>query len=152
MDIYGHIKILHRVKSAHLDIFSEVTLRPNEDERSEGGVSPDLRDPLLRNVLERGGTDHAKAQQEHICTGVTQRTQLVKLILGRLGEVKNKKASKDKRRNSQKPLNFHLLMHSDKEKKSDQCVVGESDYKFKAEEVTEQIQIQSHKWSRKTKF
>lgn len=70
----------------HLDILSKVTLRPHKDERSEGGVFPNLRNPLLRNILEGGWTDNAEAQQEHICTGVTQRTQLVKLILERLGE------------------------------------------------------------------
>lgn len=75
----------------HLDIFSEVTLRPNENEWSEGCVSPDLWNPLLRNILEGGGTDDAEAQQEHICTGVTQRPQLVKLILERSGEIKRKR-------------------------------------------------------------
>lgn len=72
----------------HLDIFSEVTLRPDEDHRSEWRVSPDLLNPLVRNVLEGGGTDHAEAQQEHICTGVAQRPQLVELILGRSREKK----------------------------------------------------------------
>lgn len=76
---------------AHLDIFSEVALRPNEDEWSEGGVSPDLWNPLLRNVLEGGRTDDAEAQQEHICTGVTQRPQLVKLILERARQRERKK-------------------------------------------------------------
>lgn len=75
--------MLHRLNLLHLDIFPEVALRPDKDERSEGGVPPDLWDPLLRNVLEGGGTDDAEAQQEHVCAGVTQRPQLVKLILER---------------------------------------------------------------------
>ena len=79
--------MLYRANSPHLDIFSEVTLRPNKDKWGKGGVSADLWDPLLRNVLERGGTHNTEAQQEHICTGVTQRTQLIKLILERLGEI-----------------------------------------------------------------
>lgn len=61
----------HRLNLLHLDVFSEVALRPDEDERSEGGVSPDLWDPLLWDVLEGGGADDAEAQQEHICAGVT---------------------------------------------------------------------------------
>lgn len=76
--------------SPHLDIFSEVTLRPDEDEWSEGGVSPDLWDPLVRHVLERGGTDNTEAQQEHVCTGVAEGTELVELILGKyLGEIES---------------------------------------------------------------
>lgn len=52
-------------------------------------MSPDLWNPLLRNILEGGGTDDTEAQQEHIGTGVTQRPQLIKLILERWGEVKS---------------------------------------------------------------
>lgn len=48
---------------------------------------PDLWDPLLRDVLKRGRTDDTEAQQEDIGTGVTQRTQLVKLILQRSEEI-----------------------------------------------------------------
>lgn len=48
-------------------------------------MSPDLWNPLLRNVLEGSRTDDTEAQQEDICTGVTQRPQLVKLILERQG-------------------------------------------------------------------
>lgn len=65
----------------HLDVVPEVALRPDEDERREGRVSPHLGDPLLGNILERGGTDDAEAQQEHVGAGVTQRTQLVELLL-----------------------------------------------------------------------
>lgn len=50
----------------------------------------DLWDPLLRNILERGGTNYAEAQQEHICTGVTQGPQLVKLFLDEVKIVKMK--------------------------------------------------------------
>lgn len=65
----------------HLDIFSEVALCPNEHKWSEGGVRSDLWNPFLRNVLEGGWANYAEAQQENVSTGVTQRTQLVKLIL-----------------------------------------------------------------------
>lgn len=85
--------MLHRTSFPHLDIFSQVTLGANEDERSKGGMSADLWDPLLRNVLERGRTDNTEAQQEHVCTGVAQRTQLVKLILDRLGEIRRERVS-----------------------------------------------------------
>lgn len=44
-------------------------------------MSPDLWDPLFRDILEGGGTNHAEAQQEHISAGVAERSQLVKLIL-----------------------------------------------------------------------
>lgn len=74
---------------SYLDIVSEVTLRPNKDERSKGCMSPDLWDPFLRNILKRGRTDDTEAQQEHVGTGVTQRTQLVKLILERSVEIKS---------------------------------------------------------------
>lgn len=77
--------MLHRTHFLHLDIFSKVTLRPNEYKRHEWGVSPNLWNPLLRNVLEGSRTDDAEAQQEDICAGVTQRPQLVKLILEREG-------------------------------------------------------------------
>lgn len=80
-----HVLVMPRVYFLHLDVSSEVTLRPDEDERGEGGVSPDLWNPLLGNVLEGCGADDAEAQQEHICTCVTQRPQLVKLILRRSG-------------------------------------------------------------------
>lgn len=82
---FMHVLVMPRVYFLHLDVSSEVTLRPDEDERDEGGVSPDLWNPLLGNVLEGRGADDAKAQQEHICTRVTQRPQLVKLILRRSG-------------------------------------------------------------------
>lgn len=70
-----------KYKFLHLDIFPQVTLRPHEDEWRKGDVFSDLRDPFLWNILERGGTDHAEAQEKHICTGVAQRTQPVKLFL-----------------------------------------------------------------------
>lgn len=84
--LFAYVLVLHKIHFLHLDIFSEVTLRPNQDEWSKGGVSSDLRNPLLWYVLEGGGTDDTEAQQEHICTGVTQRPQLVKLILERSRE------------------------------------------------------------------
>lgn len=68
-------------KTPHLDIFSEVTLRPHEDQGSEGGVFTDFRDPFFRNVLKGGGTDDTEAQHEHICTGVAEWAEPVKLIL-----------------------------------------------------------------------
>lgn len=77
--------MLGRIRLFHLDIFSQVALRADKDERRGGGVSPDLWDPLLRNVLEGGGANHAEAQQEHIGAGVTERPQLVELILERRG-------------------------------------------------------------------
>lgn len=52
----------------------------------------DLGDPLLRDVLERGGTNYAEAQQEHICTGVTQGAQLVKLFLDEVKTVEMKQS------------------------------------------------------------
>lgn len=74
-------------KNPHLDVFSEITLRSNEDHRRERGMLPNLWHPLLGNVLKWGRTDDTEAQQEHICTGVTQRAQLVELILERSGEI-----------------------------------------------------------------
>lgn len=88
--MYVYVKKLYGAQWPYLDIVSEVTLCPNKDERSKGRVSPDLWDPLLRNVLERGRTYDTEAQQEHIGAGVTQRTQLVKLILKRSEGIKTK--------------------------------------------------------------
>lgn len=82
--LYRSIYIFYmqpKIHFPHLDIFPKVTLRPHQDEWREGDMFSDLWDPFLRNVLERGGTDHAEAQEEHICTGVTQRPQPVKLFL-----------------------------------------------------------------------
>ena len=80
-------KVLQRVHFLHLDIFSKVTLRADKDERSEGGMSADLWNPLLWNILEGGRTDDTEAQQEHVGAGVAQRSQLVKLILERRTKV-----------------------------------------------------------------
>lgn len=81
VQIYRKVHFLERF--LHLDIFSKVTLRSDEDERSQRGMLSDLGDPLLRYVLEGGRIDDAEAQQEHVHAGVTQRAQLVKLILER---------------------------------------------------------------------
>lgn len=41
----------------------------------------DVRDPLLGDVVEGGGVDHAKAQQEDVCVSVGQSPEFVKLLL-----------------------------------------------------------------------
>lgn len=78
--VHWSLPVLSQVNE-NLDILSEVTLGPNQDKWSEGGMLPDLWNPLLRNILEGCWADDTEAQQEHICTGVAQRAQLVELIL-----------------------------------------------------------------------
>lgn len=55
------IQIYIKVRFLHLDIFPKVTLRSDQDERSQRGVLSDLGDPLLRDVLEGGRVDDAEA-------------------------------------------------------------------------------------------
>lgn len=65
----------------HFDIFSKVRLGPNQDDGGLRAVTPNLRYPLLTDVLEGGGAHHAEAQQEDVCVGVAEGPQLVKLVL-----------------------------------------------------------------------
>lgn len=109
-DIQIYIKVHFLVHFLHLDIFSKVTLRSDEDERSQWGVLSDLGDPLLRDVLEGGRIDNAEAQQEHVHAGVTQRAQLVKLILERWrSRHREKRALTDRRECSSLPPSMIML-------------------------------------------
>lgn len=69
-------------------------------------MSPDLRDPLLRDVLEGDGADDAEAQQEHVGAGVAERTQLVELVLEERTQYVQIILSSDKQR---KPRNRKLI-------------------------------------------
>lgn len=110
-DIQIYIKVHFLVHFLHLDIFSKVTLRSDEDERSQWGVLSDLGDPLLRDVLEGGRIDNAEAQQEHVHAGVTQRAQLVKLVLERWRSRHREKKSI----NRSKRMHFFTAQHDNAE-------------------------------------
>lgn len=69
------------VQTPHLDVLSKITLCPDQNKRNQRGVFVDLRYPFFWDILEGGRTDHTEAQQEHICTGVAQGAELIKLIL-----------------------------------------------------------------------
>lgn len=59
----------------------EVRLGPDQNDGRRRVVRPDLRDPLLGDVVERGGVDHAEAQEEDVRVGVRQRPELIELLL-----------------------------------------------------------------------
>lgn len=59
----------------------EVRLGAHEDDGRGRVVRPDLRDPLLGDVVEGGGVDHAEAQEEDVRVGVGQRPEFVELLL-----------------------------------------------------------------------
>lgn len=44
-------------------------------------MSPDLRNPLLGDVVKRGGVDHAEAQEEDVRVGIGQSSESIKLFL-----------------------------------------------------------------------
>lgn len=44
-------------------------------------MSPDLRDPLLGDVVKRGGVDHAEAQEKDVRVGVGQSPEFIELLL-----------------------------------------------------------------------
>lgn len=44
-------------------------------------MGPDLRYPLLGDVVEWRGVDHAEAQEEDVCVGVGQSPEFIKLFL-----------------------------------------------------------------------
>jgi len=41
----------------------------------------DFREPLLLDVLKRGGRSHAKADQEYICLGIGQGAETIVVLL-----------------------------------------------------------------------
>uniref|UniRef100_A0A6B0V192 Putative secreted protein n=1 Tax=Ixodes ricinus TaxID=34613 RepID=A0A6B0V192_IXORI len=65
----------------HLDVRAEVALRAHQDKGCFGAVPPQLGQPLLRGVVERGGAHHREAEQEHRRVGVAQGPQRVKVVL-----------------------------------------------------------------------
>ena len=62
-------------------VVADVTLGANEQERGRGAVVADLREPLVANVLERGGGDDRVAHEEDVGVGVGQRAQTVVVLL-----------------------------------------------------------------------
>lgn len=63
------------------DVFSEIRLRPHEDDGGFGTVAANLRHPFLTDVLEGRGSHDTEAQEEDVGAGVAQRPELVELIL-----------------------------------------------------------------------
>lgn len=59
----------------------KVGLSPYENDGCGRVVGPDLWNPLLGDVVERGGVDHAEAQEEDVCVGVGQGSESIKLFL-----------------------------------------------------------------------
>lgn len=77
----------------------EVRLGPDQDDGGGRVVGPDLRDPLLGDVVKGGGVDQTEAEEEDVGVGVGQRSELVKLLLdGREGE-----SQKDERKRAESP-------------------------------------------------
>jgi len=64
-----------------VDVQQEVRLSPDQDDGRGRVVRPDLGDPLLGDVVERGGVDHAEAQEEDVRVGVGQSPEFIKLLL-----------------------------------------------------------------------
>lgn len=59
----------------------EVRLGPDQDDGGGRVVSPDLRDPLLGDVVEGGGIDQTEAEEEDVGVAVGQRSEFIKLLL-----------------------------------------------------------------------
>ena len=69
----------------HVDVQQEVGLRAHQDDGRRGVVRPDLGHPLLGDVVEGGGVDHAEAEDEDVRVGVGQGPEAVELLLGTRG-------------------------------------------------------------------
>lgn len=67
----------------HVDVQQEVRLRAHQDNGRGGVGGTDRGHPLLGDVVEGSGVDHAEAQQEDVRVRVGQRSELIKLLLKR---------------------------------------------------------------------
>lgn len=73
------------VRSVQVDedvhVQQEVRLGADEHDGCGRVVSPDVRHPLLGDVVKRVGVDHAEAQEEDVRVGVGQSSEFIKLLL-----------------------------------------------------------------------
>ena len=65
----------------HVDVQEEVRLRAHQHDGRRGVVRPDLGHPLLGDVVEGGGVDHAEAEDEDVRVGVGQCSEAVEFLL-----------------------------------------------------------------------
>lgn len=65
----------------HLDVLPQVALRAHQEDGGQGAAAADFGDPLLPDVLEGGGADHAEAEQQGVGSAVAEVAQFVELIL-----------------------------------------------------------------------
>lgn len=64
-----------------VDVQQEVGLGAHEDDGSWGVAGSDLGDPLVGDIVEGGGVDHTKAEQEDIRLGVGEGAEIIKHLL-----------------------------------------------------------------------
>lgn len=65
----------------HLHVLPQVALSAHQQDGGQGAAAADLGDPLLPDVLEGGGADHAEAEQQGVGSAVAEVAQLVEFIL-----------------------------------------------------------------------
>eukprot|EP01093_Parvamoeba_rugata_P014135 TRINITY_DN452_c0_g1_i1.p1 TRINITY_DN452_c0_g1~~TRINITY_DN452_c0_g1_i1.p1 ORF type:complete len:248 (+),score=-53.40 TRINITY_DN452_c0_g1_i1:2-745(+) len=83
----GQLLLLELVES--LLVLAQINLGADEHQLGLGAVVRHLRVPLGSNVLERGGRNHGKAQQEHVRLGIAEGAQArVLLLAGRIPQGK----------------------------------------------------------------
>lgn len=65
----------------HLDVLPQVALCADQEDGGQGAAAADFGDPLLPDVLEGGGADHAEAEQQGVGSAVAEVAQLVEFVL-----------------------------------------------------------------------